>query len=282
MPIEGILGLARGDSRKRSFLKQNGFSNFLNSIILKKIFEFNLFAFDFVNTRNSLIFGNLHSQYLKRKKEEFNFVDIYEYEKKLWIIKTEGIFINDKIICADCTIIFDSGTSFYSTSYEIQQMIKIHSRFDSLCQNYDSVPEIKVKLKRSIYTSDDIHKYNQTFDLILNREDYITKRELNIDISDINEILKINKCDFDIFVNKNLENTIIFGIKFMKSYYTIFDFERNIIGLIRIRSNSKFKQEDDNKYQNTNTNSYDSYLKYSDLIIKSEINSLIEDWKRVY
>jgi hypothetical protein len=125
-----------------------------------------------------------------------------------------------------------------------------------------SLPNIVITLKNSIYS----RKNTKTFSITLTPSDYITKQRMNIDIVNDKEFIDIDECDLD-FISYNTiddRNEILFGLKFMRKYYTTFDYERKIIGL--------------NEYKNVeNTSNYAELLKHD-----NELDLLIENWTKIF
>ena len=131
------------------------------------------------------------------------------------------------------------------------------------CENYNDIPNIKLIIKKSKY---DTSLQESHFELTLNNYDYISKKNMNLEFESNNEIFSVNNCELDFIPYNSLDNKneIILGIRFLKKYYTVFDFQRKIIGFSKY--NDKYDQID-----------YLSLIKS-----ESEMDLLIDDWKKIY
>jgi hypothetical protein len=163
-----------------------------------------------------------------------------------------------------CYAIIDSGTSYYSASRNFVKKLSDELKINQFCQNYDLLPNIIITLKSSQYDQ----WSGKTFNLTLNRFDYVTKHDMNLKIEENKEMFKMNKCEFD-FISYNSmadKNLIILGLKFLRKYYTIFDYERKIIGFSEYKTNKSVKIKNYNEIVKSN----------------SELDVLIEDWTKVF
>jgi hypothetical protein len=234
MPFNGILGLGFYKNSNSNLLRISKTESILDLFLLKKILKENIFSF-YLNNRNKekyLLLGKIDESIISNSpSNSFNFADLSYNHKFLWKIDLAEVIINNINICEvfpnkRCQVVIDSGTSFYSAPRRFVSRIKNLIEFHPLCQNYDFLPEITLKFKQSKFSKVNKNKY---FNLTLTREDYITQKPIELDIDDIHEKVEMNKCEIDFNYN-NSEDTIILGLKFLKRYYTIFDFERMIIG----------------------------------------------------
>lgn len=167
------------------------------------------------------------------------------------------------IIVDECLAIIDSGTSYYRVPKSFMRHFQNNIGFNQFCDNISNLPNIKIYLKQSNLS---IKKPQglETFSLDMSPDDYITHKNYNIRLTDHNfERIKLKKCLLNFSETKN--NSIIFGLKFLMKYYTVFDFGHNLIGFSNYESH-------DEKYQ----------VSYKDLLNKSEINYLIKDWIKIY
>ena len=146
------------------------------------------------------------------------------------------------------------------TNPYLYNQIKEETRFNSLCINYNTIPDIII----SIFNENK----NNIFSLILKPEDYITKTDISFKIKE--DEINLEKCELDFFeINKDvkaLDNSIILGLKFLKLYYTIFDYQKKRIGFIKY-----------NKLNKLDTNVKEKYTPPN-----KEIEFLANEWKQVY
>lgn len=161
-----------------------------------------------------------------------------------------------------CQAVIDSGTSFYSAPEEFVTELNGRLAVDRLCQNIDSLPLIEISLKESTYNK---AKVSNTFNLTLQSKDYVTTEKVNISIEENNEFVSLNKCMLDFIPTVSQDQYIIFGLKFLRKYYTVFDFSKHIIGFV------DYNLAEENKD-----------IEYEGLLKRSEMGNLISDWKMVY
>ena len=118
---------------------------------------------------------------------------------------------------------------------------------------------------------------NPLFEIVLNPSDYVIKENMSFKFNE--RSVSFDKCKlafFNINIGPPKGPMIVFGLNFLRKIYTIFDFQRKVIG---------FQGEFDNSSE---------FLKnindYSDLFRGDEISHLIDNfsnshpdaWKRVY
>jgi hypothetical protein len=158
--------------------------------------------------------------------------------------------------------LIDSGTSYYSASKRFIKRLTEVIKFNKLCQNYYSYPDITLALNSSKYSK----LHTSPFNLTLTADDYITKQKMNVDISLNKEFFSMDYCEMDFISYSSMDdkNLIILGLKFLRKYYTIFDYERKIIGF--------------NEYTPIqDTISYNDMVKQKD-----ELEVLFNDWVKIF
>jgi len=273
MPFNGILGLGFHQSSNSNLLRISKTESILDLFLINKTLKENIFSFYLnQNKENYLLLGKIDESIISNfASDTFNFVDLSYNHKFLWKVDLEGLIINNINICdllsnKRCQVVIDSGTSFYSAPRRLLSRIKQIIEFDTLCQNYDYLPDITLNFKQSKFSKINKNKY---FNLTIKKDDYITEKPIELDIDDIHEKVEMNKCEIDFNYN-NSEDTIILGLKFLKGFYSIFDFERMIIGFSKYENNDSTNSQIVNKYS------------YRDLVKNKEIDSLINDWKKIY
>jgi hypothetical protein len=108
---------------------------------------------------------------------------------------------------------------------------------------------------------------SRSFNITLTSEDYITKQKMNIDIETNKEFFSMSMCELDFISYNSMSDRgdIILGLKFLRKYYTVFDYDRKIIGF--------------NEYGN-NENPVEHY---TDLVKdEDELDVLINDWIKIF
>ena len=108
---------------------------------------------------------------------------------------------------------------------------------DNSCGNYNELPSFKLMFKESQFSK----KKNREDTIIIDKQDYVMYNEVSANANSLflkNEF-KLKTCELA-FIQIN-SPFLVLGLRFLKKYYTIFDFERNIIGISTMKNTTKSK-----------------------------------------
>lgn len=220
LPFDGIVGLGFADP---DFSQQNKYATpLIETIKQQNILEKNIFSFYVpkkLTESGSITFGRAKSKYVKKgeKIEWFPVISMYFWEVNLLGIHLSG---NSLGICENknCRAAVDTGSSLITGPSSIVQPLIEKLNLEQDCSNKNSLPVISFILKN-------VEGKNVKLDFA--PDDYI--------LEDYDEETGSTQCVIGIMsldVPAPRGPIFIFGIVFMRKYYTIFDNDHKIVGFV--------------------------------------------------
>jgi len=203
---DGILGLLP----TKTYLGDNSYipqSFHLNTLSIRPRFSLYL-SQDDEGESSRLVIGSKNYDYYDITT--YNEYKIYSSDK--WDLKLTGIcgFNICKFDPAFKTIVFSLSTPNLSIRESLKSLLNIPGEYWT---SYTDCSTIKDQLQNKIYM---VISGGKSFSFSI--EDYLlvidSKCKVNIDVHD-------DTADYD----------VVFGINFMKKYYTVFDIEKKVIGV---------------------------------------------------
>lgn len=233
-PYHGILGLS--PSKKLVNKEAKNISTFLDNIISKHKLKRNIFSIYLsTNMTGELIIGEINQKHMS---ENFKYIQVQSND--YWMFDIEDIYINgiktnycniikERTHSDICAVVLDTGTYFYTFPsyiiYAFQRQIGIKPD----CSNINSIPTISIKFK----AKDNMSSQTNIMELNLSSEDIIEKLQ-------VNNKSQCHIAAIPVDINKPKGPHIIFGSKFIKKYYTVFDIDNKIIAISK--ANNKENQ----------------------------------------
>uniref|UniRef100_A0A8C9GXM8 Peptidase A1 domain-containing protein n=1 Tax=Piliocolobus tephrosceles TaxID=591936 RepID=A0A8C9GXM8_9PRIM len=225
LPFDGIVGLGFADP---DFGLQNQYATpLIETIKQQNILEKNIFSFYVpkeMTESGSITFGKAKSKYVQKGKniEWFPVISIY-----FWEVNILGIYLFDNSLklCENkkCRAAIDTGSSLITGPSSIVQPLIEKLNFNNNCSNKNSLPTISIVLK---------NVEGKNVKLTFAPDDYI--------LEEYDEETGLTQCVLGIMsldVPSPRGPIFIFGIVFIRKYYTIFDNDHKIVGFVEANHN---------------------------------------------
>ncbi|CRG95343.1 plasmepsin VI, putative [Plasmodium gallinaceum] len=225
LPFDGIVGLGFPD---RDFIFQNNYvTPLIETIKTQNLLKRNIFSFyvpDKLEKLGSITFGKANNKYVLegKKIEWFPVISIY-----FWEVYLLDIQLSDKSLLSQKNKKFraaiDTGSSLITGPSSFIQPLIEKLNLENDCSNKNNLPNISFILNNI---------EGKKVKLEFKPDDYIIE-----DVDNNNNSVQCAIGIMSLDVPSPRGPIFIFGISFIRKYYTIFDNDHKIVGLVEANHN---------------------------------------------